>query len=105
MKETLQAMRPSNSAQFSEEIQFFIAMRKLDLPTVTRMLELRPELANAQQQWDSAIVYERILPFASMATALITAVELDSLSMARAMLDAGADPNGPCGCDTAERAH
>lgn len=102
MKATIELMRPSNTSRFSDDIRFFIALRACDAPAVVDMLRRRPDLANSLQDWDPDLAYQHVLPFPGRATALITAVELDSLEIATALLDAGAEPNGTCGCATEE---
>ncbi len=102
MQNTIDAMRPSRTGEFAEEVAFFLALRQRDLAQVAQMLGRTPSLVNAQQQWDSRLVHEGVLPFASRATAVLTAIERDDLDMLRLLLHAGADLNGACGCVTGE---
>ena len=102
MQETIEKFRPSRTHRFSDAVTFFIALRAGDRSAVARMLQRAPELVHAQQEWDSSLVYEGVLPFASRATALITAIERDDLEMQTLLLDAGADVDGVCGCVTGE---
>ncbi len=86
----------------SNEINFFIAIRQGDHEQAARMINEHPTLVDAQQNWDRDLVYKGVLPFATRATAIITAVEVDDLDVLRLLLDAGADVDGLCGCATAE---
>ncbi len=102
MQDTVDKFRPSKTHQFSDTVAFFIALRAGDRSAVERMLKRSPELVHAQQEWDPSLVYDGVLPFASRATALITAIERDDLAMQTLLLDAGADVDGVCGCVTGE---
>jgi RNA polymerase sigma factor (sigma-70 family) len=102
MQNTIDTLRPSRTGEFADEVTFFIALRAGDRARVAHMLSRTPELAHAQQQWAPSLVYEGVLPFASRATALLTAIERDDLEMQTLLLDAGADVDGVCGCATAE---
>ena len=102
MTDTTNQIRPSRSSAFSDEIAFFIAIRDADYARVSAMLDATPSLTEAQQHWSSTLVHEGVLPFANHATPLITAIERDDPKMARLLLDAGADPDGCCGCVTGE---
>ncbi|MEM7020341.1 MAG: ankyrin repeat domain-containing protein [Pseudomonadota bacterium] len=81
---------------------FFIAIRARDYEAVTRMLKEQPELANAMQNWEPELSRQHVVPYPNKASALITAVELDDPQLLKILLDAGADPNGQCGCATGE---
>jgi RNA polymerase sigma factor (sigma-70 family) len=102
MQETIDKIRPSRSREFADEVAFFLALRAGDRPLVQQMLVRSPELAHAQQQWEPSLVYDGVLPFASRATALITAIERNDVEMQSLLLDAGADVDGVCGCVTGE---
>ncbi|HET6472359.1 MAG TPA: sigma-70 family RNA polymerase sigma factor, partial [Pseudomonadales bacterium] len=102
MQETIDKLRPSRNRAFADEIAFFIALRAGDRVRVRDLLERSPELVDAQQAWDPALVFEGILPFATRATALITAIERDDRDMLTLLLDAGAHVDGTCGCVTGE---
>jgi len=102
IQRTIDGMRPSKTEQFSREVSFFLALRAGDRAEVRRLLELEPELVEALQEWDSSLVHAGVLPFATRATPLITAIERNDLPMQTVLLEAGADPNGRCGCATGE---
>ena len=102
MQETIDKMRPSKSHEFADEVAFFIALRAGDRTRVQQMLTRSPDLVHAQQEWEPSLVLEGVLPFASRATALITAIERDDLEMQTLLLNAGADVDGVCGCVTGE---
>jgi RNA polymerase sigma factor (sigma-70 family) len=102
MQQTIDTMRPSRTGAFADEVTFFLALRAGDLARVRQLLLRAPELAHAQQQWEPSLVYEGVLPFASRATALLTAIERDDIDMQTLLLDSGADVDGVCGCVTGE---
>lgn len=102
MAKTTNEMRPSNTGEFAKEVIFFLALRSGDCIEVKRLLDETPTLVEALQEWDKDLVHERILPFANKATPLITTIELGDLAMQTLLLDAGADVNGVCGCQTGE---
>jgi RNA polymerase sigma factor (sigma-70 family) len=104
MQQSINQIKPSASARFSEETLFFIAMRERNFPEIRRRLAASPALANAEQNWPHELAHQRVLPFANRATALIVAIELDDMDLLELLLDAGADPNGRCGCATGESA-
>lgn len=86
----------------SDEVMFFVALRTKNHDGVRHLLGKQASLADATQSWDSKLAEEKILPFPNHATALIVCVELNDLRMLNILLDAGADPDGLCGCKTAE---
>ncbi len=102
MQETLDKLRPSKTHVFADEVAFLIALRAGDRARVQQMLVQSPELVHAQQEWEPSLVYQGVLPFASRATALITAIERDDVPMQTLLLDAGANVDGVCGCATGE---
>jgi RNA polymerase sigma factor (sigma-70 family) len=90
------------SNQFPDEIAMFIAIRQGDLAEVERLLDRSPALINAEQNWQRELVYNGVLPFATKATPLITAIENSDLAMQKLLIERGADVNGKCGCATGE---
>ncbi len=95
-------LRPSRDPRFSAAVQFFLALRAGDHDEVARMLTRMPELVETEQRWDPELVYEGVLPFASRATPLVTAVERGDLDMTELLLARGAVADGRCGCATGE---
>lgn len=95
-------LRPSRDPHFGDTVRFYLALRGGDASEVARMLERSPQLIEAEQRWDPSLVYEGVLPFASQATPLVTAVERDDPAMVSLLLAKGASPDGPCGCVTGE---
>jgi F-type H+-transporting ATPase subunit beta len=102
MEQTVQRIRPSSTRQFADVVTFFLAIRAGDRARVKDVLERTPDLVDAVQEWDSGLVTDGVLPFASRATALITAIERDDLPLLTLLLDAGADIDDRCGCATGE---
>jgi hypothetical protein len=102
MAETIERTRPSSTGQFADVVTFFLAIRAGDRARVIAMLQRSPDLVDAVQEWDRGLVIDGVLPFASRATALITAIERDDLALLTLLLDAGADVNGECRCATGE---
>ena len=102
MTQTMNDIRPSSDESHAIEIRFYIALRRGDLNAVAGLLEQHPQLLETPQEWGSDLVSRGILPFATKASPLITAIELDDLAMMNLLLDSGADVNGTCGCATGE---
>jgi RNA polymerase sigma factor (sigma-70 family) len=98
------ARNPAEIARLSEEVAFFIALRAGDRDRLRVLLEARPELVEAQQQWPVELTFDGVLPFPNRATPLITAIERDEPELVKLLLDAGAAPDGRCGCATGEPA-
>lgn len=99
---TIKQMQQAPKRVFTDEIAMFIALREGNLAAVEKLIRQSPALLDAQQDWNRELVYEGVLPFATRATPLITAIELGDLDMQRLLVDAGADVNGLCGCATGE---
>lgn len=104
MSEALERLRPSSSRNFSDTVKLYIALRAGDRRAVGALLDADPTLAEAEQQWDQKLTREGVLPFASRATPLITAVERGDAEMVTLLLERGALPDGACGCITGESA-
>ncbi|MCB1694260.1 MAG: sigma-70 family RNA polymerase sigma factor, partial [Pseudomonadales bacterium] len=104
MQKSIEHLKPSATAEFSNETAFFIAMRERNLAEMRVLLAASPALANAEQNWSHDLTHRRVLPFPNRATALISAIELDDMAIFDLLLDAGADPDGRCGCATGESA-
>jgi hypothetical protein len=104
MRETLERLRPSNDAAFSETIRFYLALRAGDAERVRAMVRLRPELLEVEQDWDPQLARDGVLPVPNRATPLITAVERGDAQMVALLLEEGAQPDAACGCNTGESA-
>jgi RNA polymerase sigma factor (sigma-70 family) len=89
-------------ARLSDEIAFFIALRAGDHDRLRAQLERRPELVEARQDWPVELTFDGLLPFPNRATPLITAIERDEQELVKLLLEAGAAPDGRCGCATEE---
>lgn len=97
-------LRPSQNQAFSDTVCFYVALRAGDTTEVGRLLERRPDLLETEQSWEVDLVRQGVLPFATRATPLITAVERGDRAMVSLLLDRGAAPDGACGCMAAESA-
>ncbi len=102
MEKTVERIRPSVTGEFAEAVTFFLAIRAGDRARVRDMLARSPALVDAVQEWEPGLVTDGVLPFASRATALITAIERDDRLLLELLLDAGAAVDGRCGCLTGE---
>lgn len=102
MQETMEQLKPSSTGAFANEVEFFIAIRAGNTAQAKALLAVNPKLADAVQNWDHELAFEGILPFATKASAVITAIELNDLPMLGLLLDAGADVDGKCACATGE---
>lgn len=98
----LQQMQQTPKRVFTDEIAMFIALREGNLREVEKLINKSPALLDAEQDWNRELVYEGVLPFATRATPLITAIELGNFEMQQLLVEAGADVNGLCGCATGE---
>lgn len=98
------SLRPSQSGSFTDTVCFYVALRAGDLTEVGRLLDRRPDLLEAEQSWEIDLVVKGVLPIATRATPLITAVERGDRAMVSLLLERGAAPDGACGCATAESA-
>lgn len=96
------SLRPSRDERFGDRVELHLALRSGDRPAVARILARSPALADAPQHWDPALAWGGVLPFATRATPLITAIERDDPAMVALLLEAGASPDGACGCATGE---
>ncbi|MEM7217021.1 MAG: sigma-70 family RNA polymerase sigma factor [Pseudomonadota bacterium] len=102
MATTLNGLLPGIAENLSRDVQFFIALRAGDERQVRSMIEETPALLEVTQSWDPELARRGVVPYANAATPLITAIELDHLSMLHVLLDAGADVHGRCDCPTGE---
>jgi RNA polymerase sigma factor (sigma-70 family) len=101
MNEPLAELRPSQ--RFDDDIRLFLAIRASDADGVRHLISQRPELVEAEEDWDPDYARRGILPHPQHGTPLVRAVERGDRSVVEALLDGGASPNGACGCATAER--
>ncbi|MDJ0789191.1 MAG: sigma-70 family RNA polymerase sigma factor [Myxococcota bacterium] len=102
MSDAMSPLRPSSNERFSDTVRFFLALRAGDQGEVGRILDRDAELIETEQSWDPELVRQGVLPFASRATPLITAIERGDVEMVRLLLRRGAGPDGRCGCVTGE---
>ncbi len=83
-------------------VTFFVALRSGDTQSVASRLRANPALVEALHERGVSLVKDGIVPFASRATPLITAIERNDLAMQRLLISAGADVNGLCRCGRGE---
>ena len=106
LKETLTMDTPLTEVRateaFDDEIRLFLAVRAGDVATVRTMLAARPELAEAEENWDRDLARRGLVPHPQHGTPLVRAVERGDRSVVEALLDGGAAPDGACGCATGE---
>jgi RNA polymerase sigma factor (sigma-70 family) len=100
MDEPLTEVRATEA--FDDEIRLFLAVRAGDVDTVRSMLAARPELAEAEENWDRDLARRGLVPHPQHGTPLVRAVERGNRSVVEALLDGGAAPDGACGCATGE---
>jgi RNA polymerase sigma-70 factor (ECF subfamily) len=101
MNEPLMDVRPTE--EFTDEIRLFLAVRAGDADAVRAMLAARPELAEAEENWDRDLARRGLAPHPQHGTPLVRAVERGDRKVIEALLDAGAAVDGACGCATGER--
>lgn len=100
--DVLVGSRPSLDDGFRDTVIFFAAIRSHDAPTVRRLLERRPDLIDAEEDWSPAEAFDAKLPFAAHGTPLVRAAGAADLEIVRLLLDAGASANERCGCAAAK---
>jgi RNA polymerase sigma-70 factor (ECF subfamily) len=94
------AVRPS--ADPSDVIRLYTAMRAGDTRSVAALLTACPEIVEAQENWSRSEGLAHRLPPGAGGTPLLRAVERGDLEMVRLLLAHDADPNGTCTCDGGE---
>lgn len=99
---TPEDLRPSKDGRFTDTVRLFLAVRAGDAEAVARVANRRPELLEAEEDWDRSLAEEGLVPFPMRGTLLIRAVERGDERMVRTLLDLGASPDGTCGCATGE---
>ncbi|MFP6641293.1 MAG: sigma-70 family RNA polymerase sigma factor, partial [Myxococcota bacterium] len=102
MTEQRIALKSDGREEFSDLVQFFLALRSGDCVSVERFLDDCPSLLEAEQNWDFEWVEKGELPVPNRATPVIVAIERDDAPMVELLLSRGASPDGPCGCVTGE---
>ncbi len=55
LQKTLQSTRPSQDSEFTDKVQFFIALRDNDLSQIKKLVTLRPSLLQATTEWKMAL--------------------------------------------------
>jgi hypothetical protein len=94
----LSAARPSRSDRFRDTILLFAAIRDRDHASVRQLLACDPGLVTAEEDWTTDEAFAASLPYAAHATPLVRAAGTGDVEVVRLLLDAGADPDGACGC-------
>jgi RNA polymerase sigma-70 factor (ECF subfamily) len=94
---------PAPSADQSDIIRMYTAMRSGNLELVGRILDARPELVDVRENWTRADSFAHRLPWTrGGGTPLLRAVERGDEAMVRLLIARGADPNGACSCEGGE---
>lgn len=94
----LAASRPSRDGRFRDTILLFDAIRRLDHEAVRGLLTRDPGLVHVHEDWTAAEAFAAGLPYAAHASPLVRAAGAGDLVLVQLLLEAGADPNEPCGC-------
>jgi hypothetical protein len=92
----------TSGTERSDNLELFLAVKRGDRDAVGRILDRRPDLVNAQEDWTREEAYEAQIRYADDATALIRASERADMPMVRYLIERGADVNQSCGCHEAE---
>ena len=82
----------SEQAAFARAVQFFIAVRAGDLPTVRRLLQEAPALVAEHERWDAEMARRNRRPAVRSYTALHRAADATALARARRVLLFGSQP-------------
>ena len=86
----------------SDVIRMYTAMRSGDSERVERILDDRPDLVDAREEWTRADSFAHRLTWSRGGTPLLRAVERGDVGMVRLLLARGADPDGACTCEGGE---
>jgi Ankyrin repeats (many copies) len=92
--DSLREHRPSQNEQFTQRVQFLIAVRTGDLSTVRRLLQADPSFVRAtlpREQWGEPEMGQPTLPLEFDYTPLHFAATYGHLELARVLLAHGAD--------------
>ena len=92
--DTLREHRPSQNEQFTQRVQFLIAVRTGDLSTVRRLLQADPSFVRAtlpREEWGEPEMGQPTLPLEFDYTPLHFAATYGHLELARLLLAHGAD--------------
>jgi RNA polymerase sigma factor (sigma-70 family) len=86
-------------ASASDVVQVHAAMRSGDVKRLAAMLEARPDLVDAREDWSREDGFaHRLPPNGGGGTPLLRAVERGDRAMVELLLTRGADPNASCTC-------
>jgi RNA polymerase sigma-70 factor, ECF subfamily len=92
-------LRPDAREDPSPTIRLYTAMRSGDAERVAALLDERPDLVDAREDWTRADSFAHRLPVTrGGGTPLLRAVERGDVQMARLLLTRGADPDAACSC-------
>lgn len=94
--------RPSRTSDFSDVVQLFAAIRAGDVDAARRVLNRRPDLVEAEEDWTPEEALATHLQFAGRATPLLRATERGDLAMVKALVSSGAAVGRACACDVSE---
>lgn len=95
---------PSRTSAFAQTIQLFAAIRRRDVTSVKRLLADSPGLVQARKSWTVEDGLAAGVGASGSATPLVRAATAASPELLAALLDAGADIDAVCDCDTRESA-
>jgi RNA polymerase sigma factor (sigma-70 family) len=102
LEATARTGAPSRTTAFEHTIQLFAAIRRRDLHTLRRILADEPALVTARESWTVEDGLAAGLGTSGSATPLVRAATAGSPPLLDALLDAGADINAVCDCQTGE---
>jgi RNA polymerase sigma factor (sigma-70 family) len=105
MREVLHMTTGASAARpgpVRDTVMLFAAIRDRDRALVRRLLASDPSLVSAEEDWTPEEAFAACLPYAAHATPLVRAAGAGDVPLVRSLLDAGADPDGACGCAGAE---
>ena len=105
LESTARTVAPSRTPAFAQTIQLFAAIRRRDVITVKRLLANTPSLVGARESWTIEDELAAGVGTSGSATPLVRAATVGSPLLLEALLDAGADIDAVCDCDTRESAH
>lgn len=100
----MEASTKTKTPAFADRIQLFLAIRAGDVDEVGRIVDRRPELLDAEEQWSPEEALAGGFPLAHRLTPLVLAATRGDRALVHLLLEKGARPDGQCGCEAGETA-
>lgn len=100
----MEALKSTKKPAYADRIQLFLAIRAGDVDDVGRIVDGRPDLLDAVEQWSVEEALAGGFPLAHRSTPLVLSAARGDRALVHLLLEKGARPDERCGCDTGETA-